>query len=260
MKLVFQPEEAGKLKTFKGKGCSTCNNTGYKGRIGLYEVMEVTDEIRELILIGASALELRKKAIEDGMITLRESGLYKIRAGVTTSKKLSARRWPRETKGSKPMLRTIALSLLILVSVVTMLPFAESAAHGIRQSVACNADTIVVTLARGGAGIAALTTCSAGRIATSSFSRRSLPATHNAAPAWTAPVLSQLPNGWNALPAAANGEMRFRASSLRNRRPGRAHSCRAAVSPTRLTSRRKNAGKCLVVFHSQTCAASSSTR
>ena len=77
-------EEASTLKTFKGAGCSTCNNTGYKGRIGLYEVMEITDEIRELILIGASALELRKKAIEDGMITLRESGMHKIRAGVTT--------------------------------------------------------------------------------------------------------------------------------------------------------------------------------
>jgi type IV pilus assembly protein PilB len=72
------------MKTFKGKGCATCNNTGYKGRIGLYEVMEITDEIRELILIGASALELRKKAVDDGMITLRESGLHKIRAGVTT--------------------------------------------------------------------------------------------------------------------------------------------------------------------------------
>jgi type IV pilus assembly protein PilB len=80
----FTIEEAKTLKTFKGKGCSTCNNTGYKGRIGLYEVMEITDEIRELILIGASALELRKKAIDDGMITLRESGLHKIRAGVTT--------------------------------------------------------------------------------------------------------------------------------------------------------------------------------
>jgi type IV pilus assembly protein PilB len=80
----FTTEEAKSLKTFKGKGCSTCNNTGYKGRIGLYEVMEITDELRELILIGASALELRKKAIDDGMITLRESGLYKIRAGVTT--------------------------------------------------------------------------------------------------------------------------------------------------------------------------------
>ena len=80
----FSAEEAKTIKTYKGKGCSTCNNTGYKGRIGLYEVMEITDEIRELILIGASALELRKKAIDDGMITLRESGLHKIRAGVTT--------------------------------------------------------------------------------------------------------------------------------------------------------------------------------
>ncbi|HVF24222.1 MAG TPA: type IV-A pilus assembly ATPase PilB [Pyrinomonadaceae bacterium] len=77
-------DEAKTIKTYKGKGCSTCNNTGYKGRIGLYEVMEITDELRELILIGASALELRKKAIDDGMITLRESGLYKIREGVTT--------------------------------------------------------------------------------------------------------------------------------------------------------------------------------
>ena len=80
----FSPEEAKTVKTYKGKGCSTCNNTGYKGRIGLYEVMEMTDEIRELILIGASALELRKKAIDDGMITLRESGLHKIRLGVTS--------------------------------------------------------------------------------------------------------------------------------------------------------------------------------
>ena len=80
----FSAEEAKTLKTYKGKGCSTCNNTGYKGRIGLYEVLEVTDEIRELILIGASSLELRKKAVDDGMITLRGSGLHKIRAGVTT--------------------------------------------------------------------------------------------------------------------------------------------------------------------------------
>ncbi len=80
----FTTEETKSMKTYKGKGCATCNNTGYKGRIGLYEVMEITDEIRELILIGASALELRKKAIDDGMITLRESGLYKIRLGVTT--------------------------------------------------------------------------------------------------------------------------------------------------------------------------------
>jgi type IV pilus assembly protein PilB len=80
----FSAEEVKTLKTFKGKGCATCNNTGYKGRIGLYEVMEINDDIRELILIGASSLELRKKAVEDGMITLRESGLQKIRAGLTT--------------------------------------------------------------------------------------------------------------------------------------------------------------------------------
>jgi type IV pilus assembly protein PilB len=80
----FTLEEAKQLKTYKGRGCQTCNGTGYKGRVGLYEVLEVTDEIRELILIGASALELRKKAIEDGMISLRESGLHKIRGGITT--------------------------------------------------------------------------------------------------------------------------------------------------------------------------------
>src|SRR5712672_962406 len=84
VEIGFSPEDAGKIKTYKGKGCPSCNDTGYKGRIGLYEVMEVTDEIRELILIGASSLELRKKSIEDGMITLRGSGLQKIRNGVTT--------------------------------------------------------------------------------------------------------------------------------------------------------------------------------
>ena len=84
IEIGFSAEEAKQMKTYKGRGCQTCNNTGYKGRVGLYEVMDVTDEIRELILIGASALELRKKAIEDGMITLRESGLQKIRNGITT--------------------------------------------------------------------------------------------------------------------------------------------------------------------------------
>jgi type IV pilus assembly protein PilB len=80
----FTPEEAKTVKIFKGKGCSVCNGTGYKGRAGLYEVMEVDDEIRELILIGASAVELKKKAIERGMITLRRSGLVKVKEGVST--------------------------------------------------------------------------------------------------------------------------------------------------------------------------------
>jgi type IV pilus assembly protein PilB len=80
----FSPEEAKTVKIQKGKGCGVCNNTGYKGRCGLYEVMEVDDEIRELVLVGASAVELKKKAIERGMITLRRSGLIKVAAGMTT--------------------------------------------------------------------------------------------------------------------------------------------------------------------------------
>jgi type IV pilus assembly protein PilB len=68
----------------KGRGCDRCNNTGYKGRVGLYEVMEIGEELRELILVGASSLELRRKAIDDGMLTLRASGLRKVKDGVTT--------------------------------------------------------------------------------------------------------------------------------------------------------------------------------
>ena len=80
----FTPEEAPSLKLYKGRGCDTCLNTGYKGRVGLYETMEITDDLRELIIIGASAIELRRKAIELGMITLRGSGLAKLREGITT--------------------------------------------------------------------------------------------------------------------------------------------------------------------------------
>ena len=80
----FTPEEVVSLKVYRGEGCQACNNRGYKGRVGLYEILEVTDELRELILVGASALELRKKAIEQGMITLRRSGLLKVAEGVTT--------------------------------------------------------------------------------------------------------------------------------------------------------------------------------
>ncbi|MBZ5695008.1 MAG: type IV-A pilus assembly ATPase PilB [Acidobacteriia bacterium] len=80
----FTPEEASKTTVQHGKGCATCNNTGYKGRVGLYEVMEINDDLRELILVGASALELKKKALEQGMITLRRSGLQKVAAGLTT--------------------------------------------------------------------------------------------------------------------------------------------------------------------------------
>jgi type IV pilus assembly protein PilB len=80
----YSQEEANTVTVQHGRGCATCNNTGYKGRVGLYEVMEINDDLRELILVGPSALELKKKALEQGMITLRRSGLTKVALGATT--------------------------------------------------------------------------------------------------------------------------------------------------------------------------------
>ncbi|MFZ0909907.1 MAG: type IV-A pilus assembly ATPase PilB [Candidatus Acidiferrales bacterium] len=78
------PDEAANMVVYVGRGCSVCNNSGYKGRVGLYEVMEINDDLRELILVGASSLELKKKSLEIGMITLRKSGLIKMALGQTT--------------------------------------------------------------------------------------------------------------------------------------------------------------------------------
>ena len=80
----FSEAEAPNIEIYRGRGCDECNQRGYKGRIGIYEVMVVGEDIRELILSGASAVELRRKSIEEGMISLRHSGLQKIRDGVTT--------------------------------------------------------------------------------------------------------------------------------------------------------------------------------
>src|SRR5438093_1167104 len=80
----FAPEEASTVRVYKGRGCPNCNNTGYRGRVGLYEVMEITDAMREMILTGASAIELKNRAMEEGMITLRGSGLRKLKAVQTT--------------------------------------------------------------------------------------------------------------------------------------------------------------------------------
>jgi type IV pilus assembly protein PilB len=80
----YSQEDAHTVTPMMGKGCEKCNNTGYKGRVGLYEVMEINDELRELVLVGASSLELRKRAVEQGMITLRQSGLLKVKLGQTS--------------------------------------------------------------------------------------------------------------------------------------------------------------------------------
>jgi type IV pilus assembly protein PilB len=82
VQLGFTPEEAKTVKVYKGAGCEVCRNSGTKGRCGLYEVLKITDEIRELILVGASSLEIRRKGVEQGMLTLRRSGLRKVMDGV----------------------------------------------------------------------------------------------------------------------------------------------------------------------------------
>jgi len=80
----FTPEEVKSVQIWKAAGCDHCNNTGYKGRTALYEVMRVDDEIREMILVRAQSREMKKKAIGKGMITLRRSGLIKIKKGITS--------------------------------------------------------------------------------------------------------------------------------------------------------------------------------
>jgi type IV pilus assembly protein PilB len=84
LNLGYKKEEVGSFKVYKGRGCDKCNNTGYKGRVGLVEVMEIDDDLREMILSGGSAIDIKKRAIENGMITLRRSGLVKIKEGLTT--------------------------------------------------------------------------------------------------------------------------------------------------------------------------------
>ncbi|WP_297446224.1 GspE/PulE family protein, partial [Desulfurobacterium sp.] len=80
----FSEKEIPYLKTYKGKGCDYCNGTGYKGRVALYEVFEITPEIKDMIVRGKSEEEIRKKAVENGLRTLREIGKIKIAKGVTT--------------------------------------------------------------------------------------------------------------------------------------------------------------------------------
>jgi type IV pilus assembly protein PilB len=82
--LGVPPDEMQELQCYAGRGCSKCNNTGFKGRIALYEVMPVREDIRELILQGAAATEIKKEAMRLGMKTLRQSALAKLKEGMTT--------------------------------------------------------------------------------------------------------------------------------------------------------------------------------
>ena len=84
VKIGIPAEKVKEVKCYIGKGCPACNNTGYKGRVALYEVMPVKEEIKELILQGAPATDIKKGAVRLGMLTLRQSGIKKMMDGVTS--------------------------------------------------------------------------------------------------------------------------------------------------------------------------------
>jgi type IV pilus assembly protein PilB len=90
----FSPEEAGSVVSHKGTGCDICNKTGYKGRVALYEVMPIKEEIKELILQGASVFDIKRQAIAGGMKTLRRSGLLKVKAGLTSLEEVVENTFP----------------------------------------------------------------------------------------------------------------------------------------------------------------------
>ena len=83
-RLGLPPDELAQISFHRGDGCDICNGTGYRGRQGLYEVMPMSSQIRRMVLRGASTEEVRDQAMSEGMLTLREDGIMKIRKGITT--------------------------------------------------------------------------------------------------------------------------------------------------------------------------------
>ena len=86
--LQLTPEDAAHAKFYEGAGCVDCNNTGYRGRQGVYEVMPISSRVRELILERASAAEIKRQAISEGMLTLRRDALEKLKRGMTTAEEV----------------------------------------------------------------------------------------------------------------------------------------------------------------------------
>jgi Type II secretory pathway, ATPase PulE/Tfp pilus assembly pathway, ATPase PilB len=78
------PEEVDQYVCYRGRGCPTCNNTGYKGRVGIYQVMPMFEEIRELVLSGANTAEIKRESMRLGVKTMRQSALSKLKEGVTS--------------------------------------------------------------------------------------------------------------------------------------------------------------------------------
>lgn len=88
--LGLTEEEGKKIKFYKGRGCSDCNNTGFSGRIGLFEIMPIIPDIEKLILSGSSSVEIKEAAFAAGMLTLRDAGIEKLKAGITTVEEVIA--------------------------------------------------------------------------------------------------------------------------------------------------------------------------
>jgi type IV pilus assembly protein PilB len=88
--LQITREEATNIKLFVGKGCNQCNNTGYSGRTGLFEVMPITPAIEKLIVKGGSTAEIREEAVKEGMMPLRHAGFEKLRLGISTLEEIVA--------------------------------------------------------------------------------------------------------------------------------------------------------------------------
>ena len=86
--LGIPENEIGKFETFKGEGCTICNNTGYKGRLAIYEVLDMTDEMKILVFKNLSPIEFKRKAVEYGLQSLRMSALNKFRQGLTTAEEV----------------------------------------------------------------------------------------------------------------------------------------------------------------------------
>ena len=87
-KMGMTDDQIRDAKIMKGKGCGTCNNTGYKGRVALYEVMPFFDPLKELVLQGASAAEIKTEMIRNGVQSLRMAGIQKILEGMTTPEEI----------------------------------------------------------------------------------------------------------------------------------------------------------------------------
>ena len=84
MDLELTPADVAGKKFYRGKGCDACNNTGYKGRVGLFELMIMNDDLRDMIMRNASTDELRDAARSFGMVTLRDAGMNAASDGLTT--------------------------------------------------------------------------------------------------------------------------------------------------------------------------------